>query len=284
MKIGLTMPFTAGTVRPAQYARIAEALGFDSLWIPEHPAYPGHTSTRFPGGTGTIPEVYSQMADQLVSLSMAAAVTTRLKLATGICLVAEHNPIRLAKQLSTLDLFSDGRLIFGIGGGWLREESAIFGVDFPRRWTQTAEMIAAMRKIWSQAETSFEGRYLKFGPIVSYPKPARRNGPPVVIGSRDPDALKRIAAWADGWCPLRLAPAELRAELQVLRAQCESNGREFNKLEISVVTSVPGDRRQVQETLRDYAEAGAHRLVVGWKTLAPDVYERELHRLASLYL
>lgn len=133
MKIGLTMPFTSYTIRPAQYARTAEALGFDSLWIPEHPVYPANPTTRFPGDSGTIPNVYSEMADQIVALSMAAQATTRLKVATGICLVAEHNPIGLAKRLATLDLFSDGRLIVGVGAGWLREEAALFGVDFERR-------------------------------------------------------------------------------------------------------------------------------------------------------
>ena len=137
MKIGLLTPFTGTNAHPAEFARVAESLGFESIWVPEHPAMPANPKQQFPSG-GPIPPPYFTMADQMIALSMAAAVTSKLKLATGICLVPEHEPLTLAKQFATLDAYSGGRVLFGIGAGWLREESDLFGVDFPHRWTETA--------------------------------------------------------------------------------------------------------------------------------------------------
>src|SRR6202047_369055 len=203
MKVGLLMPFTEDTANPADFCRTAEDLGFESMWVPEHPILPANPKTQFPQG-GPIPPVYSHMGDQFVALSMGAAATKKLKLATGICLVPEHNPMILAKQIGSLDNFSGGRFIFGIGAGWLREETELLGGDFPHRWTQTAEYVAAMRALWTKGEASFEGKYVKFPAIRSYPRPVQPAGPPVLLGSRDKNALKRVAKWGDGWCPIRI--------------------------------------------------------------------------------
>src|SRR6266851_3483016 len=175
MKIGLALPFTELTPNPADFARKAEELGFESLWIPEHPILPVNPATPFPTG-GPIPEIYAHMCDPFVALSMAAAVTTRLKVATGVCLVPERDPIVTAKAIATLDNYSAGRFIFGIGAGWLKEESEMLGVDFARRWTQTREYVAAMRELWTKPEASFDGRYVKFPPVRCYPKPVQQPG------------------------------------------------------------------------------------------------------------
>ncbi|HSZ23356.1 MAG TPA: TIGR03619 family F420-dependent LLM class oxidoreductase, partial [Candidatus Sulfotelmatobacter sp.] len=195
MKIGLLIPFTGKNAHPAEFARVAESLGFESIWVPEHPAMPAHPTQQFPTG-GPIPPAYFTMADQIVALSMAAGVTKNLKLATGICLVPEHEPLALAKQLATLDAYSGGRVLFGIGAGWLREESDLFGVDFPHRWTETKEIVAAMRELWTKDESSADSQYVKFPAVKSLPKPAQKSGPPVLIGSLDKNALKRVAKWA----------------------------------------------------------------------------------------
>ena len=226
MKIGLLTPFTGKNAHPAEFARTAEALGFESIWVPEHPAMPASPKQQFPTG-GPIPPTYFTMADQMVALSMAAAVTKSLKLATGICLVPEHEPLALAKQFATLDAYSGGRVIFGIGAGWLREESELFDVDFPRRWTQTAELVAAMRKLWTEDSASFDGKYVKFPPVKSLPKPAQKSGPPVTIGSLDKNALKRVAKWADGWCPIALNPQQLKERVDQLKKECAAIGRNF---------------------------------------------------------
>jgi probable F420-dependent oxidoreductase len=188
MKIGLLKVFHESTARPGPFAQAVEQLGFESLWVPEHPILPVDPKTPFPAG-GPIPDVYSHMSDQFVCLAMAAAVTSKIKLATGITLVPEHNPIVAAKQIATLDHFSGGRVIYGIGAGWLREESDIMGVDFPRRWSPTEDFVAAMRELWTKPEASFAGKYVSFPAVRSYPKPAQPDGPPVLIGSRDKNAL-----------------------------------------------------------------------------------------------
>jgi probable F420-dependent oxidoreductase len=289
MKIGLLTPFTGKNAHPAEFARVAESLGFESLWVPEHPALPVNPKTQFPGG-GAIPPVYHQMGDQIVALSMAAAVTKNLKLATGITLVPEHEPIALAKQIATLDVYSGGRVLFGIGAGWLREESELFGVDFPHRWTQTAEIVAAMRKLWTEDQSSFEGKYVKFPAIRSFPKPAQKSGPPVLIGSLDKNALKRVAKWADGWCPIQLNAPALKDRVDELKRECAAVGRDFAKLDITIMGGIMGDRAKVQDGLKEFAAAGAHRFVAGVGDLRSSGQidykssEETLKKIASLYV
>jgi probable F420-dependent oxidoreductase len=283
MKIGLLHPFSDNTANPALVAKKMEALGFESLWVPEHPILPANPKTQFPGG-GPIPDIYYRMADQFVALAMAAGVTSRLKLATGICLVPEHNPLETAKLVATLDTFCGGRFMFGIGAGWLREESEILGVDFPHRWTQTAECVAAMRTLWSNDIASFEGKYVKFPPLHSLPKPAQKPGPPVLIGSVDKNAIKRVAKWGDGWCPVRITPDGFRAGVAELKRECEANRRDFSRMDLTAMGFIAGERAKIQDELSKFAEAGARRYVVGGGTLKPDRYEAELERLAKLFL
>lgn len=283
MKIGLLMVFHEATARPGEFARAAEELGFESLWVPEHPIMPVNPKTPFPQG-GPIPDVYSHMSDQFVCLAMAAATTKSLKLATGITLVPEHNPIVAAKRIATLDHFSGGRVIYGIGAGWLREESEILGVDFARRWTQTAEYIAAMRELWSKPEASFDGKYVKFPAVRSYPKPARPNGPPVLLGSRDRNALRRVAQWGDGWFPNRVTPDEMKRDLATLREECRAAGRDFATLDITTMGGIAGDRAAVQAELARFAATGVGRFVVALGTLGPNDYRARIEKYASLYI
>ena len=283
MHYGIVMFSTHYAIRPDELARAVESRGFESLWVPEHPALPVNPKTQFPGG-GEIPPVYHQMADQIVALSMAASVTKNLKLATGITLVPEHEPIALAKQIATLDTYSNGRVMFGIGAGWLREESELFGVDFPHRWTQTAEMVAAMRKLWTEDQSSFEGKYVKFPPIRSFPKPAQNSGPPVLIGSLDKNALKRVAKWADGWCPIRLNAPAFKERIDELKRECAAVGRDFAKLDITIMGGIMGDRAKVQDGLKEFAAAGAHRFVAGLGDLTFESSEGTLKKIASLYV
>jgi probable F420-dependent oxidoreductase len=285
MKIGLLMPFSEDTANPADFCRAAEDLGFESMWVPEHPILPANPKTPFPQG-GPIPPIYSHMGDQFIALSMAAAATKKLKLATGICLVPEHNPMILAKQIGSLDAFSGGRFLFGVGAGWLREEAELLGADFPRRWTQTAEYVAAMRALWSKGEASFEGKYVKFPTIRSYPQPAQPGGPPVLLGSRDKNALKRVAKWGDGWCPIRVTVDDVKRATVELREECQKVGRDFSKLDITVMGGLGDERAKVQGELGKYAAAGVGRFVIALvaAALGPQKYKPELERLAKLYV
>ena len=290
MNIGILFTVNESIVDPASLARKMEALGFESLWIPEHAIIPVHTTTPLPEsppGQRQIPEVYSHICDPFIAMSLAAAVTTRLKLATGVMLVPERNPIMAAKEIATLDHFSGGRVMLGIGAGWLREESEILGVDFPHRWSQTKEYIAAMRELWTMPEPSFSGKYVNFPPVRMYPKPAQAGGPPILIGSKDKNALRWVARWGDGWCPIFLPPPVLRDELGKLRRECESAGRDYSRLNITIMKrELRGDRANVQSGLREYEDAGAHRFVimqVGAR-MTTATYEAELERLAALYV
>jgi probable F420-dependent oxidoreductase len=290
MKIGILFTVNEYTVDPANLARKMEALGFESLWVPEHAVLPVHTTTPLPEsppGQGQIPEVYSHVCDPFVAMALAAGATTRLKVATGVLLVPERNPLITANEVATLDHFSDGRVILGIGAGWLKEESDLLGADFPHRWTQTKEYIAAMRELWSKDEAAFDGKYVKFPPVRLYPKPARKGGPPILIGSKDKNALRWVAQWGDGWCPIFLSPAELRESLDKLRAECGRAGRDFGQLDITIMKrGLRGDRAAIQSGLREYQEAGAQRFVlmqIGARMSAAD-YEGELERLAALYV
>ena len=200
MKIGVLFLFYEPTVRPGPMAKEMERLGFESLWVPEHPVLPVNPQTPFPQG-GPIPgAVLSYERPVRMSLdgrSQHPASEARHRNYAR----AGHNPIVHATQVATLDFFSGGRVIYGIGAGWLREESELLGVDFPRRWTQTGEYVAAMRELWTKPEASFEGKYVKFPTVRCYPKPIQQPGPPVLLGSKDRNALKRVARWGDGWCP-----------------------------------------------------------------------------------
>jgi probable F420-dependent oxidoreductase len=290
MKIGILLTVNEYSVDPARLARRMEELGFESLWVPDHAVMPVHTTTPLPEsqpGQGQIPEVYSHMCDPFVAMALAAGVTTRLRVATGVLLVPERNPLTTANEIATLDHFSDGRLLLGIGAGWLKEESEMLGADFPHRWSQTKEYIAAMRTLWTREEASFEGKYVNFPPVRLYPKPARAGGPPVLIGSKDKNALRWVAEWGDGWCPIFLSPEQLRENLRRLRQECDRARRDFNQLEITIMKrGLRGDRASVQSGLHEYQDAGAERFVLALigTRLGTNEYGRELERLASLYL
>jgi probable F420-dependent oxidoreductase len=290
VKVGLLTAPNERSANPADLARAAEALGFESLWVPDHAVMPVHTATPLPEtrpGEGGIPDVYYHICDPFVAMAMAAAATKRLMVATGVLLVPERNPILTANEVATLDRLSGGRVLLGIGAGWLREESEILGADFAHRWTQTREYVAAMRELWSQDEASFEGRYVKFPPVRCYPKPARKGGPPVIIGSKDKNALRWVARWGDGWCPIFLSPSELKAELGKLRGECDTAGRDFQRLDITIMRrELRGERAEIQAGLEQYVAAGAHRLVLMMlgSALKPETYQAELNRLAALYL
>ena len=214
MKIGVSVPPVTGSpVDVAVMARRAEDLGFESIWVPEHPIMPLKSISLYsPTGGTDIPDSYSNMVDPFVALAQASAVASTLRLATGVCLVPERNPLLLAKVISTLDYFSGGRFVFGIGAGWHREESEIMGGDFDHRWTQTREAVLAMKEIWTKDEAEFHGRYYDFprcDPTPSRPRnPTLRScwaGPPATCCSGWLPG--ETAGFPRGWPPRRSRPA-----------------------------------------------------------------------------
>ena len=273
MNVGISVPLPAYLVDVGFMARTVEELGFESFWCAEHPFIPVHAASRFPGSAdGVIPETYSHFIDPFVALARASGVTRRIKLGTGIVLVPERHPLLLAKEVSTLDLFSGGRFLFGIGAGWLREETEIMGGDFDHRWTQVRESILAMRELWTKTEAEFHGRYYNFPPVKSYPKPAQKPHPPVILGGHAKNVLQRVAAWGNGWLPNRITPEELRESRAALDRLAKDAGRDPSTLTVSVYGQ-PADR----DLIRRLLDAGATRVVV-----RPDTVKTEAEMGAQL--
>lgn len=256
MNVGTSVPLPAYTIDPAFMAKKAEEVGFESIWYAEHPVLPVHSESNFPSG-GPIPETYAHFADPYIALARASGVTTTIKLATGITLVPERNPLLLAKEIATLDRFSDGRFLFGIGAGWNREETEIFGGDFDHRWTQVRESVAVMKELWTKDEAEYHGRYYDFPLVKCNPKPVQKPHPPVILGGMAKNALRRVATWGDGWMPNRITPAELEKSRAMLDTLAAEMGRDPASLTITVYGQAP-DRESVQSLLN----AGADRVVV----------------------
>ena len=258
MNVGVSVPLPAYHVDVAFMARKAEELGFESFWCAEHPFIPVRTTSRFPGSAdGVIPESYSHFIDPFVALARASGVTTRVKLGTGIVLVPERNPLLLAKEISTLDLFSGGRFVFGIGAGWLREETELMGGDFDHRWSQVRESILAMKELWTKPEAEFHGKYYNFPPVRSFPKPVQKPHPPVILGGHAKSVLERVVAWGDGWLPNRITPDQLRESRQTLDRLAKDAGRNPSAITISV-HGQPADR----DLIKRFHDAGANRVIV----------------------
>ena len=202
MKVGVNVAVNSNTGDVGAFAKKAEDLGFQSLWMAEHPIMPVHTTSKY-GGTpdGSIPPAMSDMADPFISLAIASGTTSKIKLGTSICLIPEHNPLVQAKQIAALDYHSGGRFIFGIGTGWLREETEIMGGDFDHRWTQAKEAIEAMKEMWTKDEAEYHGHYFDFPKVRVFPKPAQKPYPPVFLGGAAANVFKRVVNYGDGWMP-----------------------------------------------------------------------------------
>ncbi|MGH8009670.1 MAG: LLM class F420-dependent oxidoreductase, partial [Candidatus Binatia bacterium] len=221
------------SIRPDDLARACEERGYDSLWLGEHINIPVSRRTPYPAG-GELPKQYSHMRDPFISLMAAAGVTKNLKLATGICLMTERDPITTAKEVATLDALSNGRVIFGIGGGWNVEEMENHGMPFNRRWKVLRERVLAMKTIWTEDEPSFHGEFVNFEPLWSYPKPVQKPHPPIIMGSINPQGLQRIVDYCDGWCPADFGREDLARAFAELRERCERVGRDPRSLSISI--------------------------------------------------
>ena len=287
MKIGITVMLTDTTPSAVAVASRCESAGFESIFVPEHPVIPVSFKSRYPVG-GEMPESYSHIVDPYIALATAASATSRIKLGTAISLVPEHNPIMLAKEAATLDFYSGGRLLLGIGAGWLKEESEVMGVDFKRRWAMACDYIRAMKQLWTTAESSYEGEYVRFPPIRCYPKPAHKPHPPVYIGGgNEGPSLERtlnyVVAVADGWIPGFGKLAQFANGVRRLKELCAAAGRNFGELEITVLTA-PNRRTEPDELIEQYRAAGAHRLLFAIPPFAQDRMWQWIDDTARKYL
>ena len=275
MKYGVMMFSTDYAIHPAELGRAAEERGFESLLFPEHTHIPSSRLSPWPGGPN-LPKEYWHTNDVFVALSFAAAATSTIRIGTGICLVIEHDPITLAKQVATLDALSGGRLLFGIGGGWNREEMENHGTDFTQRWDVLRERIAAMKEIWTKDEASYHGEHVSFDAIWSWPKPVQKPHPPILLGSGSARGRQRVVDWCDGWMPIA-GRDDVLAGIADLRVRADRAGRDPRSISITIFGATTTAQR-----IDEYRAAGVERVVFALPPSERDTVLRVLDKHVEL--
>jgi len=272
MKIGIAMFPTDYSIAPAELAVAVEQRGFESLWFPEHSHIPASRRTPFPGG-GDLPKMYYDVYEPFVALAAAAAVTTRLRVATGVCLVVQRDPIQTAKDVATLDRVSNGRLLFGIGAGWNAEEMENHGTVYRTRLSLMRERVAAMKAIWTQSKPEYHGKFVDFAPIMTWPKPVQKPHPPLLLGGGWPGGARRAIEYGDGWMPIHIPKHLLKRIPEFWQAAADA-GRSRDSLELTIFAAQQDDKEL--DALR---ASGASRVVF---MLPPDPTDKMLPRLDQL--
>jgi len=275
MHLGLFVFATDYSMPVDQLAVAAEDRGFDSIWLPEHTHIPANRKTRYPGG-GELPKEYSHTLDPFVGLAMAAGVTRRLKLATGICLLIEHQALTLAKTVATLDHLSGGRVLLGLGAGWNREEMENHGTDYASRFRKLEEQMLALKEIWTNEEATFDGEYERFEAIWSWPKPAQNPHPPLILGGETDHTLRRIVRCGDGWLPRAMDPDRVLEGMARLHSFAREAGRDPATISVSPFAPPPKDA-----VIKRFEEAGADRVILMIPPQNADDTLRRLDRYAA---
>jgi len=270
---GVTIFPTDTTIQPIDVAKAVEERNLDSLFFPEHTHIPTSRKTPFPGGTD-LPDWYWRSHDPFIGLTAAAAVTSKIKLGTGICLVTERDPITLAKQCASLDVISEGRFILGIGAGWNVEEMENHGTGFNNRWAILRERVLAMKEIWSKDEAEFHGEHVNFDPIWSWPKPVQAGGPPIWLGANSKWAFDRIAEFCDGWMPIG---GSGRGGMQSLKDACDNRGRDVNDITIALFGAALD-----ADSIAGKLDQGFTEIIFTLPQSEPDKVLRHLDKIADL--
>jgi probable F420-dependent oxidoreductase len=264
MKFGLQMFPTDYAIPVTELGKAAEDLGFESLFFPEHTHIPASRRTPYPGGI-ELPKEYSHTLDPFVAIGAVAAVTKTLKIGTGICLVIERDPITLAKEVASADFLSGGRVLFGIGGGWNLEEMENHGTRYETRFKLLRERVLAMKEIWTNDEAKYHGEYVDFDPIWSWPKPANKPHPPVLIGGDGPRTLERVVEYGDGWMPIggRGGSDHFKTRIEELQRMAKEAGRD------PIPVSVFGAAGQ-PETIERFESMGVERVIFSLRSAPAD--------------
>ncbi|HTT77328.1 MAG TPA: LLM class F420-dependent oxidoreductase [Candidatus Binataceae bacterium] len=279
MKAGISFANSGPFSRPdlfAQLARDAEELGFESIWTVEHVIipqphmpYPGSKDGQMPGGDSVA------IPDPLIPLAYAAAITSKIKLATGIVIVPQRHPLYLAKQLATLDVLSHGRVILGIGSGWMKEEFEAVDVPFNTRGARTDESIQAMRALWSATPASFHGKYYHFHEAKSLPKPVQAGGVPIHVGGYSAAAARRAARFGDGFFPTIVQPDKLKEIFAQVREEAGKAGRDSSPIEFTAMAAAKLDAVKATQ------DVGVHRVIFGPPSSDPMKLRAGLERIAN---
>jgi probable F420-dependent oxidoreductase len=263
-------------INMAELAKALEDRGFDSLFVPEHTHIPASRKSPFPGG-GELPKRYSHTHDPFVALSFAAAATKKLKLGTGILLVPQHEPIVTAKAIASLDQLSGGRFIFGIGGGWNVEEMENHGAKYQTRFKQMREHVLAMKELWTKEEASFDGEFVKFDRVWSWPKPAQQPHPPIILGGETDHTLRRVIEYCDGWFPRPRGGFDVVKGVAHLRQMAEKAGRDP-----STITTIVFGSANDAKVLESYDKAGIQSALLAIPDDSRDEILRYLDKIAPL--
>ena len=266
-------------MQPADLARAAEERGFDALFIPDHTHIPASRVSPWPLGA-ELPPDYFHNTDMFLSLAAAAAVTQKIRLGTGVCLVIERDPIVLAKQVASLDHISGGRVDFGVGGGWNAEEMADHGTKFGRRWRILRENILAMKEIWTKDEAEFHGEFVNFDKMWCYPKPVQKPHPPIFMGGDGPRTFDRVVEFCDGWMPIggrSDSGTSLSEKIAMLRRQADEAGRDGSAIPITIFGVRP-DPNVISRMEQD----GVSRVLLTLPPSARDTAVPVLDQLAEL--
>lgn len=258
MDFGAAMFFTDYSMAPGELAQALEERGFESLWAPEHSHIPLSQSSSFPSG-GEVPKRYYDVMDPFVTLTAAAMATKSLKVATGVCLVIQRDPIQTAKLVASIDTLSGGRFLFGIGAGWNAEEIANHGTEFKTRFKLMRERIEAMKEIWTKEKAEYHGEFVDFAAMMTWPKPVQKPYPPVIVGGAFPHSARRALRYGEGWVPNASRPqyedvAEFLPEFRRMAAEA---GRSLESVPVTVFGG-PENR----DRLLRYRDEGVARVVV----------------------
>jgi probable F420-dependent oxidoreductase len=271
MRFGLYIFPTDQTMPPNDVARAAEDRGFEALIFPEHTHMP-LDHTPFPSG-GEVPVHYKRTLDPFVAITAAAAATQRLQVGTGVCLIPQHDPITLAKQVASADLLSGGRVLFGIGAGWNVPETANHGTDPDHRFGVMRERIEAMKAIWTEDEASYHGRHVDFDALWSWPKPVQKPHPPILVGGSGPHVFKRVLAYGDEWMPNR--DKDLKARIGELGRRTPAAGRD--PIPVSYFGAQP-----TRAAIDALEEVGVYKVFIGLPSAGRDEVERALDEAAQV--
>ena len=275
MQYGISMFPTDYSISPADLGIAMEARGFESYWAPEHSHIPVSRKSPWPGGA-ELPKAYYDVMDPFVALAAMSSVTKKLKLATGICLVVQRDPIQTAKEICTLDTLSGGRFLFGVGAGWNAEEMADHGTKFSERMDVMRERIEAIKLICSKSKPEYHGKHVNFEPFMTWPKSVQKPHPPVIVGGGYPHGAKRAAEYGDGWMPIN-GRDDVISCIPKFRQMLAERDRDPDSVEISVFGVMPD-----AEKIKPFRDAGVKRVVFGLPSEAADTIIPLLDKMAAV--
>ncbi len=275
MKFGGAMFFTDYSMSAAELAQALEERGFESVWAPEHSHIPVSRKTPYPGG-GDLPKEYYDAMDPFVTLTAAGAATKSLKLGTGVLLVQQRDVIQTAKLVASIDQVSNGRFLFGVGGGWNQDEMENHGTVYPSRFKRMRESVEAMKEIWTKTKAEYHGEFVNFDPMMAWPKPVQKPHPPVIVGGAWPHAARRAIRYGDGWIPL-VGRNDLPNVLPEFKKMAQEAGRDPSSIELTA-WGAPDDA----DAIKRFADLGISRVVTTFRPEKTDAVMPAIERWTKL--